>query len=121
MKKFLITCALLSPLLASCAPTMAIRGVTVTPVLVKISESASPGGTVTIQGRYLGSPSTGRVRLGANADGTDGFVLPANAIQSWTDSQIVFTVPVNVPAGGSYVFVEVADMRSTALSFSVKQ
>ncbi len=121
MKKLLIIGALLFPVLASCAPTAAIRGVTVTPVLVKVSESASVGGTVTLQGRYLGGPATGRIRIGANVDASGGVVLPASAIQSWTDSQIVFTVPANVPTGGSYLFVEVGDMRSTALPFSVKQ
>ncbi|GGM33698.1 hypothetical protein GCM10008956_07440 [Deinococcus arenae] len=95
--------------------------VTVTPVLIKASEGAARGGTLTIQGRYLGGPSTGKVRLGANEQGEGGYVFPAAAVQSWTDSQIVLTVPSDAPVGGSWLFVEVGAMRSTGLPFSVKQ
>nr|WP_254605481.1 IPT/TIG domain-containing protein [Deinococcus sp. JMULE3] len=95
--------------------------VTVTPVLIKASEGAARGGTVTIQGRYLGGPSTGRVRLGATEQGDGGYMFPASAVQSWTDAQIVLTVPADAPVGGSWLFVEVGAMRSTGLPFSVKQ
>jgi hypothetical protein len=90
-------------------------------MLIKASESAARGGTVTVQGRYLGGPSSGRVRLGANENGEGGYVFPAAAVQSWTDTQIVLTVPADAPVGGSWLFVEVGGMRSTGLPFSVKQ
>ena len=48
-------------------------------------------------------------------------MFPAAAVQSWTDSQIVLTVPSDAPVGGSWLFVEVGAMRSTGLPFSVKQ
>ncbi|WP_342667498.1 IPT/TIG domain-containing protein [Deinococcus pimensis] len=101
--------------------TQAVAGVTVTPMLFKVSESARVGETVTVQGRYLGGPSTGRVRIGADERGLGGFVVPKDAVVSWTDSQVVFKVPAGAPAGGSYLFVEVGDMRSTSLPFSIRQ
>lgn len=122
MLRILACSLLLFPVLAACAPrTQAVAGVTVTPVLIKVSESARPGETVTVQGRYLGGPSTGRVRLGATATGADGYLVPKDAVVSWTDAQIVFKVPPTAPAGAGWLFVEVGDMRSTGLPFSVKE
>ncbi|GHG18190.1 hypothetical protein GCM10017784_06590 [Deinococcus indicus] len=95
--------------------------VTVTPVLIKVSESAARGGTLTVQGRYLGGPSTGRVRLGADERGQGGFLFPASAVRSWTDSEIVLTIPSDAPVGGSWLFVEVAGRQSTGLQYSVRQ
>ncbi|WP_415813385.1 IPT/TIG domain-containing protein [Deinococcus marmoris] len=94
---------------------------TVTPVLIKVSEAATRGGSLTIQGRYLGGPSTGRVRLGADESGKGGYVIPATAVQSWTDSEIVMTIPTDAPVGGSWLFVEVAGKQSTGLPYSVRQ
>lgn len=107
--------------LSSCAPTQVVAGVTVTPVLIKVSAATARGQNVTVQGRYLGGPSTARVLLGADSSGVGGYALPASAIVSWTDSQIVFTVPSNAPVGGSWMFVQVGEMRSTGLPFSVSQ
>lgn len=122
MQKFLLGSLLLVGTLASCAPrTSTVAGVTQTPLLIKVSEGAARGQDVTIQGRYLGGPSTSVVRLGADADGKGGFTIPASAIKSWTDTQIVFTVPDSAPVGGSWLFIEVAGMQSTGLPFSVAQ
>lgn len=122
MLRVLIASFLLLPLLAGCAPrSQAVAGVTVTPVLLKVGEAARPGETVTVQGRHLGGPVTGRVRLGADETGAGGYLIPASAVVSWTDSKIVFRVPQNAPVGGGWLFVEVADMRSTGLPYSVRQ
>lgn len=95
--------------------------VTVTPVLLKVSDAAARGGKITIQGRYLGGPSVGKVRLGANESGKGGIYFPASSVISWTDKEIVLTIPNNAPIGGSWVFVEVGDMQSTGLPFSVRE
>ncbi|GAA5512188.1 hypothetical protein Dcar01_00902 [Deinococcus carri] len=122
MVRFFFASLLFVGVLASCAPRQqAVAGVTVTPVLIKLSEPAARGGTLTIQGRYLGGPSTGKVRLGTDMTGAGGYVFPASAVQSWTDSQIVLTVPADAPVGGSWLFVEVGGMRSTGLPYSVRQ
>ncbi|WP_342667655.1 IPT/TIG domain-containing protein [Deinococcus frigens] len=94
---------------------------TVTPVLIKVSGAAMRGGQVTIQGRYLGGPTTGQVRLGADETGKGGYRFPAAAIQSWTDSEVVLTIPTDAPVGGSWLFVEVAGKQSTGLPYSVRQ
>ena len=118
----LLTAGALGLGLSSCAPrTQAVAGVTVTPVLIKVSAAAARGQNVTVQGRYLGGPSSAKVLLGADENGAGGYALPASAVVSWTDSQIVFTVPGNAPVGGSWLFVQVGDMRSTGLPFSVSQ
>ena len=123
MLRFFVASLLIAGGLVACAPAQqgASQMVTVTPMLIKVSESAARGGTVTIQGRYLGGPSAGTVRLGATEQGEGGYVFPPSAVRSWTDTQIVLTVPTDAPVGGSWLFVEVGAMRSTGLMFSVKQ
>ncbi len=120
MKKFIFSLALLGSL-AACAPTQTVSHTTVTPVLVKVSEPAPRGGTVTIQGRYLGGSSNGVVRLGADAEGRGGWVFPKNAVQSWTSDKIVLTIPQDAPVGGSWLFIEVNGLRSSGLPYSVSQ
>ena len=122
MKVMLVSGILLAGLLASCAPrTTTVVGVTVTPMLLKVSESARRGEVVTVQGRYLGGPSTGRVLLGATETGTQGDEVPAADIVSWTDTEIQFRVPASGVAGGGWLFVRVNNMLSTGLPFSVRQ
>lgn len=124
MRSFFVASLLCAGVLASCAPSQQVsteRMVTVTPVLIKVSEGAARGGTLTIQGRYLGSARTGQVRLGANERGEGGSVLPASAVTSWTDTEIVLTLPADAPLGGSWLFVEVGGQRSTGLPYSVTQ
>ncbi len=120
MRIFLLGSLLLVGSLASCAPRVGtVAGVTQTPMLVKVSSGAAQGQAVTVQGRYLGGPTTGRIRLGADENGQGGYLIPVSAVTSWSDSQIVFTVPANAPAGGSWLFIEVAGRQSTGLPFSV--
>ena len=122
MKAMLVSGMLLAGMLASCAPrTNTVVGVTVTPMLLKVSEAARRGEVVTVQGRYLGGPTTGRVVLGATETGTQGYVVPASDIVSWSDTEIQFRVPANAVAGGGWLFVRVNDMLSTGLPFSVRQ
>ena len=122
MKRFVLGAVLLTVGLSACMPRpAAVAGVTVTPMLIKVSEGAKHGGSVTLQGRYLGGPSTGRIRLGADEQGNGGYLIPKEAVGSWSDSQIVFTVPQNAPVGASWLFIEVGDMRSTGLPFSVSE
>ncbi len=120
MRIFLLGSLLLVGTLTSCAPRVGtVMGVTQTPVLVKVSSGAARGQAVTLQGRYLGGPTTGRIRLGADENGAGGYLIPAGAVTSWTDSEIVFSVPATAPAGGSWLFVEVNGRQSTGLPFSV--
>jgi len=122
MVRFFFASLLFAGALASCAPRQQdTAGVTVTPVLLKLSEPAARGASLTIQGRYLGGPATGRVRLGADERGAGGYLFPASAIRSWTDSEIVLTIPADAPVGGSWLFVEVGGQRSTGLPYSVRQ
>jgi hypothetical protein len=122
MVRFFFASLLFAGALASCAPRQQTgAGVTVTPVLIKLSEPAARGGTLTIQGRYLGGPSTGRVRLGADMSGAGGYLFPATAVRSWTDSEVVLTIPADAPVGGSWLFVEVGGRQSTGLPYSVRQ
>lgn len=121
MKHLLVAALLVSGALVACAPTNTVQGVTVLPVLVKVSPGAAPGSEVTVQGRYLGGPATARVLIGANADGTGGIAIPSAAIKSWSDTEIVFTMPQGLNAGGGWMIVEVAGRRSAGLPFSVRQ
>lgn len=121
MLRIVVSSLLLMGALASCMPTTnAVAGVTVTPMLLKVSEAAAAGQNVTVQGRYLGGPATGRIRLGADERGQGGYFVPAGDVVSWTDSEVVFKVPAAAPVGGSWLYIEVGDMKSTGLPFSVK-
>lgn len=121
MLRFFCASLLLTGLLASCTPrTSTVAGVTVTPVLIKVSEGAAAGGTLTIQGRYLGSAQTARVLIGADENGQGGTAFPVSAVQRWTDTEIVLTVPEGLTAGGSWLFVEVGGKRSTGLRVSLR-
>ena len=103
MLRFFCASLLLTGLLASCTPRVTtVAGVTVTPVLIKVSEGAAPGDPLTIQGRYLGNAQTARVLIGADENGQGGTAFPASAVQSWSDTQIVLKVPEGMPAGGSW-------------------
>ncbi|MFC5847898.1 IPT/TIG domain-containing protein [Deinococcus petrolearius] len=123
MQRIFLASLLFAGALVACAPRAgSVAGVTVAPVLVKVSEAAARGGTLTIQGRYLGGPTTGRVLLGVTEEGQGGYAVPAAAVQSWTDSQIVLTIPADAPIGGSWLFVEVGGKRSAnGLPYSVRQ
>ena len=125
MLRFFFASFLILGVVTSCTPrTQPSSGVAVTyaPVIVKLSESAARGETVTIQGRYLGSASAGRIWLGASADGQGGYAIPGSAALSWSDTQIVLKVPQDAPIGGSWLFVEVGGVKSSnGLPFSVKQ
>ena len=121
MKKLftlVLLCGLVAPTLTGCMPSAST--VTVTPVLIKVSEAAAPGQTVVLQGRYLGGTTSGAVRLGADENGKGGFILPVASVVSWTDSRIEFKVPTGATAGGGWVYVEVAGRQSTGLPFSIK-
>ena len=121
MKKLftlVLLCGLVAPTLTGCMPSAST--VTVTPVLIKVSEAAAPGQTVVLQGRYLGGTASGAVRLGADENGKGGFILPVASVVSWTDSRIEFKLPTGATAGGGWVYVEVAGRQSTGLPFSIK-
>ncbi|SEJ61440.1 hypothetical protein SAMN04488058_11216 [Deinococcus reticulitermitis] len=121
MLRFCVSALLLTGLLASCTPrTSVVAGVTVTPVLIKVSQAPARGGALTVQGRFLGGPSTGRVIVGADEDGAGGSAIPAASVQSWTDTEIVLGVPQDAPVGGSWLYVEVNGKRSTGLRVSIK-
>lgn len=121
MLRFFLASLLMTGLLASCTPrATTTANVTAAPLLIKASETPVRGGTLTIQGRFLGGPSTARVLIGADEDGAGAFVIPASAVQSWTDTEIVVQVPEGVPAGGSWLFVEVGGHLSTGLRVSVR-
>lgn len=127
---FLASLLFLGTALVSCAPrtqatTMTagtpVGGVTVKPVLYKVSPSAAVGQSVTVQGRFLGGAKTAVITLGAEHDGSGGYRVPETAVTNWTDSEITFTVPANAPVGGSWLFVTVGDQVSNGLTFSIKQ
>lgn len=125
MVRFFLTSLLFTGVLASCAPrqqaTAAEQLVTVKPVLYKVSQPVVRGGSLTLQGRYLGGPASAQVRLGAGSGGQGGVVLPASAIVRWTTNEIVLTVPADLPPGGGYVFVRVGSLDSNGLPYSVGQ
>lgn len=120
MLRFFFASLLMTGLLASCTPTATTsQTVNVTPVLVKLSDTAPRGGTLTIQGRFLGGASVGRVLLG-NADGKTVYAFPQSAVQSWNDTEIVLTIPEDAPIGGNWLMVESGGHVSAGLRYSVR-
>lgn len=121
MQKFFLSCLLIGALV-SCAPvTTAYTNTAPIPVIIKTSNSASVGQEVRLQGRYLGSPTTSHVLLSAKPDSLTGYRIPAEAIVSWTDTEIVFRVPANVPTQGLWISVITGNVQSGIMPFSIKQ
>ncbi len=106
-------------LFVSCAPN--IDRPSVRPVLIKLSEPAAVGQTLTIQGRYLGGPVNSFVVVGAEEDGAGGVKNTGADVVSWSGSEIVLRVPAGTRPGGRFVYVEVGGVRSNFLSYSVSQ
>lgn len=104
-------------LLGACAPS-ADRP-SVAPVIFKISEPASVGQAVTIQGRSLGGPSNSQVVFRADEVGDGGVDAETADIVSWSSTQIVVKVPKAARPGGAFVFVRVGSVLSNAMPFSV--
>lgn len=115
--------ALLAGLIAlfafvSCAPS---DRPTVRPLLIKISEPAKIGQTVTIQGRYLGGTANSVVVFGANDLGAGGTKATADNIVSWSGTEVQVKIPEGTKAGGSFVFISVGSVLSNGLPYNVTQ
>ncbi len=104
-------------LFVACAPSP--DRPSVLPVLIKLSEPAAVGQSLTIQGRYLGGPSNSNVTLGADELGNGGVKNSSSDIVSWTSTEIVLKVPVGARPGGRFVYVDVGGVRSNFLPYSV--
>ncbi|NJK44157.1 MAG: cell surface protein [Pleurocapsa sp. SU_196_0] len=94
---------------------------TVRPLLIKISESAKIGDTVTIQGRYLGSAATAFAVFGANDAGQGGTRVAGDNVVAWSGSEVQVKVPAGTKSGGNFVFISVGGVLSNGLPFSVSQ
>jgi len=115
--------ALLAGLIAllafvSCAPS---DRPTVRPLLIKISEPAKIGQTVTIQGRYLGGTANSVVVFGANDLGAGGAKVTADNIVSWSGTEVQVKIPDGTKAGGNFVFISVGNVLSNGLPYNVIQ
>lgn len=117
MKFQTVLLASVAALFASCTPSP--DRPSVLPVLIKLSEPAAVGQSLTIQGRYLGGPSNSSVTLGADDLGNNGVKNSSSDVVSWTSTEIVLKVPVGARPGGHFVFVEVGGVRSNFLPYSV--
>lgn len=102
----------------SCAPS---DRPTIRPLLIKISEPAKAGETVTIQGRYLGSSANGFVVFGANDLGVGGTKSVADNIVMWSGTEVQVKIPNGAKAGGNFVFISVAGVISNGLPYNVTQ
>jgi len=109
--------------LASCAPSAqaAVDRTTVSPVVYHLSAAAARGENVTVQGRYLGGPDNATIYLNADTSSQGGYAIPRAAVVSWSDREIVFTVPSNAPVGAGFLTVEVGGQRSAGLPFGVHE
>ncbi len=103
--------------LTSCAPDL--NRPTLRPVIIKLSEPAKIGETVTIQGRYLGSKENGAVLFNADSNGNAGVSSAASDVVSWTASEIQVRVPINVRPGGNFIFVNVGGVLSNGMVYSI--
>jgi hypothetical protein len=116
--KVLFAGALAALAFTACAPS---DRPTVRPLIIKLSESAKVGTTLTIQGRYLGSPSNSFVIFGANELGANGVRNAADGVTAWSSSEIQVTIPANAKVGGNFVFVSVGGVLSNAMPYSITQ
>lgn len=118
MKLFLVgVVALLA--FTSCAPDL--NRPTLRPVVIKLSEPAKVGETVTIQGRYLGSKENGVVLFNADALGKNGVNSSASDVVSWTASEIQIKIPIDARPGGNFLFVNVGGVLSNGMAYSISK
>lgn len=103
----------------SCAPDF--NRPTVRPVLIKLSEPAKVGETVTIQGRYLGSRDNGFVLFNADSNGATGVKSADTDVISWSASEIVVKIPAATKSGGNFLFVSVGGVLSNGMIYSVSK
>jgi hypothetical protein len=101
----------------SCAPDL--NRPTLRPVVIKLSEPAKIGETVTIQGRYLGSKENGSVIFNADANGNSGVSAGASDVVSWNASEIQVRIPAATRPGGNFLFVNVGGVLSNGMAYSV--
>ncbi len=101
----------------SCAPDL--NRPTLRPVIIKLSEPAKIGETVTIQGRYLGSKENGLVLFNADALGKSGVNAGTADVISWTASEIQVKIPIEARPGGNFLFVSVGGILSNGMAYSV--
>jgi hypothetical protein len=92
---------------------------TLRPVIIKLSEAAKVGETITIQGRYLGSKDNGVVLFGADAAGGAGVASALSDIVSWNASEILVKVPATARIGGNFLFVSVGGVLSNGMVYSI--
>jgi IPT/TIG domain len=104
-------------LLGACAP--ATDRPSLAPVIFKVSEPASPGQPVTLQGRNLGGPSNSVVVFRADEVGEGGVEAENTDIVSWTANLVVVKVPKAARPGGAFLFVKVGGVFSNAMPYSV--
>jgi hypothetical protein len=102
----------------ACAPS---ERPTLRPLLIKVSEPAKVGDTVTLQGRYLGSASNSFVIFGATDAGTGGTRATGDNIVAWSASEVQVKIPAGTKSGGNFVFVNVGGVISNGLPYSVTQ
>jgi hypothetical protein len=101
----------------SCAPDL--NRPTLRPVIIKLSEPAKVGETVTIQGRYLGSKENGVVLFNADSSGATGVSSASTDVVSWSASEIQVRVPLNTRPGGNFIFVSVGGVLSNGMAYSI--
>jgi hypothetical protein len=106
-------------LLAFTACTPDLNRPTLRPVIIKLSEPAKVGETVTIQGRYLGSKENGVVLFNADSNGATGVSSAVSDVVSWSASEIQVRVPLNTRPGGNFIFVSVGGVLSNGMAYSI--
>jgi hypothetical protein len=104
--------------MTACAPS---DRPTVRPLIIKLSESAKVGSTLTIQGRNLGSPGNSFVLFGANELGQGGVRNAADGVVAWSGTEIQVNIPANAKVGGNFIFVSVGSVLSNGMPYSITQ
>lgn len=115
MKRLTWIVPLLAVALFGCAPPSVVES-NVVPTLISVIVPEEPGGTVSLNGRYLSDGQAGAaedsyVVVGADSSCRNG--VEVNDTQTWTNQRIEFAAPEGV--GSGFVCVVVAGTTSTSL------
>ena len=113
----LLLASLVALAFTSCAPDFSRPSLR--PVLIKLSEAAKIGETVSLQGRYLGSKDNATVIFNADPNGNNGITASAADVIAWGASEIQVKIPNNARPGGAFVFVSVGGTLSNGLPYSI--
>ncbi len=93
---------------------------TINPCITSISPTSGYDGTsVTINGSEFGAPGTGNYDTSTNNINIQGNTVPTGDVTSWSNTQIVFTIPSGSVIGTDNLYVVAGSISSNTVTLTI--